>query len=108
MENDQLAKRLKKSTEATNAKLLETAYRAAVGYYVEEDEAFKIKTFEEVDGKTQAVERIEIVKVKKHIPANMTMNMFMIKSRIPEYSDDKPLDGALEVIMSGDAEEYAM
>ena len=92
--------------EKENKKLLETAILLANGYYIIEEEAHKIKTFEDFDGKMQAVEKMEIVPVKKYIPPNATVNTFLIKSRIVGYGDNQP-DTIVEVLLDEAAEKYA-
>jgi len=92
--------------EKENEKLLETAINLANGYYIIEEEAHKIKTYEEIDGKMQAIEKIEIVPLKKYIPPNASVNTFLIKSRIPGYGDDRP-DTIVEVLLDEEAKKYA-
>jgi len=95
-----------KKVERENKKLLETAINMANGYYIIEEEAHKIKTFDRIDGKFQAVEKIEIVPVKKYVPPNASVNTFLIKTRIAGYGDGQP-DNIVEVLLDEDAKKYA-
>jgi len=92
--------------EKENKKLLETAINLANGYYIIEEEAHKIKTFEDIGGKMQQVEKIQIVPVKKYVPPNASVNTFLIKARISGYGDDQP-DTIIEVLLDEEAKRYA-
>ncbi|MDR0931370.1 MAG: hypothetical protein LBM38_06515 [Clostridiales bacterium] len=87
--HDDFAMALRNNSEVADGELLATAFDCATGYYVEEEDAIKVKSYEEVAGKAMAVEKVKKVKVKKYIPPNNTMAMFMLKSRFSEYGEDK-------------------
>jgi len=88
-ENKNFERMLAFDQNATDGELISSGIAIATGYYIYEDEAFKLKTFEEIDGKWLAVEKIEVVKVKKHVPANGSMAQFMLRNRIARYRDEK-------------------
>ena len=92
--------------EKENIKLLETAINLANGYYIIEEEAHKIKTYEKIEGKMQPVEKIEIVPLKKYVPPNASVNTFLVKARIPGYSEGQP-DTIIEVLLDEEAKKYA-
>jgi hypothetical protein len=73
---------LKKGKDIANGELQNSAYKQAMGYYVTVTEPMKVK-------RGQDFEDIEMVTYEKFIPANNTMNIFMLKNRMPEVYKDK-------------------
>jgi hypothetical protein len=73
---------LKKGKDIANGELQNSAYKQAMGYYVTVTEPMKVK-------RGQDHEVIEMVTYEKFIPANNTMNIFMLKNRMPEVYKDK-------------------
>ena len=80
---DLLAKRLKKKTAEVNEELLEAAYKLATGFRVEESE----------EG--------------KYVTPNSTVNLFLIKSRMPEFGQEAEKDGTIEVVMEGETKKFS-
>ena len=98
--NEQKQKEKEAKTIAKqNKRLIDSALRSANGYYVTEEQAFKIKTFEKVDGQLQPVEDVKIVRIQKYIPPDTKDREFLIKSRIPGYGD-APQDNELHIMFS--------
>jgi hypothetical protein len=102
-------KALEYNKDVVDGELISASIAMATGYYVYEDEAFKIKTYENIGGKEVPVEKIEIVQLRKHIPPNGTMAQFMLKHRVPRYRDEKEVDTELKVTFDFDdlAQEYS-
>lgn len=73
---------LKKGKDIANGELQNSAYKQAMGYYQTVTEPVKVK-------RGQDWEEIEMVTYEKFIPANNTMNIFMLKNRMPEVYKDK-------------------
>jgi prepilin-type processing-associated H-X9-DG protein len=73
---------LKKGKDIANGELQNSAYKQAMGYYQTVTEPVKVK-------RGQDWEEIEMVTYEKFIPANNTMNIFMLKNRMPEQYKDK-------------------
>jgi hypothetical protein len=86
---------IKKGKDISNGELLNSAFKQSVGFYYTEQMAVKVRTNEAVptaDGKGEKylpAERIEIIEVQKFMPANPTMNIFMLKNRLPDEYKDK-------------------
>jgi prepilin-type processing-associated H-X9-DG protein len=81
-ERPEFADALKKGKDIANGELVNSAFKQATGYYVEVTEPMKVK-------RGQDYEAIEMVTYQKFIPANNTMNIFMLKNRMPEVYKDK-------------------
>jgi prepilin-type processing-associated H-X9-DG protein len=81
-ERPQFADALKKGKHIANGELQNSAYKQAMGYYQTVTEPVKVK-------RGQDWEEIEMVTYEKFIPANNTMNIFMLKNRMPEVYKDK-------------------
>lgn len=81
-ERSQFADALKKGKHIANGELQNSAYKQAMGYYQTVTEPMKVK-------RGQDWEEIEMVTYEKFIPANNTMNIFMLKNRMPEVYKDK-------------------
>lgn len=66
-------------------------YHKANGYYVTEQQAFKVK-----DG--DGSERVEVVEVQKFIPPDTTAQIFWLKNRrSAEWRDKREVEGNIEV-----------
>ena len=94
--------------EVINGAIIDTAMLTATGYYIEEDEAFKIKTFQDFDGDLKAVEKVEVVKLRKYIAPSSSMNMFMLKSRLGFPDNGERTDSEIFVKMDPQLEEWSM
>jgi prepilin-type processing-associated H-X9-DG protein len=81
-EHHEFNEALKKGKDIANGELVNSAFKQATGYYVEVTEPMKVK-------RGQDYEAIEMVTYQKFIPANNTMNIFMLKNRMPEVYKDK-------------------
>ncbi len=80
-ERPEFADALKKGKDIANGELVNSAFKQATGYYITVTEPMKVKKgFDEF---------IEMVTYEKFIPANNTMNIFMLKNRMPEQYKDK-------------------
>jgi len=89
-----------------NKRLINSALRSANGYYITEEEAFKIKTFEKIDGQLQPVEDVKIVRIQKYVQPDTKERDFLIKSRIPGYGDE-PKDNVVEIFLSDEIKDCA-
>jgi hypothetical protein len=79
---------IKKGKEVSNGELLNAAFTQSTGYFYKEQQAFRVKDYKEIDGKMMPIERIEVVEVERYNPPNPTMNIFMLKNRLPESYKD--------------------
>ena len=102
----EFAEAVSTNPEVINGAIIDTALHQATGYYVEEDEAFKVKTFQDFDGDLKAVEKIEIVKLRKYIAPSSSMNMFMLKSRLGLDDKGEKLDGEVVVKLEGELNDW--
>ncbi len=80
---------IKKGKEVANGELLNSAFTQSVGFFYKEQQAFKVKGYEEIDGRMYPIEKIKVVEVERYNPPNPTMNIFMLKNRLPEHYKDK-------------------
>lgn len=84
---------IKKGKYISNGELLNAAFKSATGYKAIKQQAIKLKDIEYVDGKPYPIERIEVINIVEEIPGNPTMNIFMLKNRLPDqYRDKKELE----------------
>lgn len=88
----EFAEAIKKGKEVANGELLNSAFTQSTGFFYKEQQAFKVKDYKEIDGKMYPVESIKIVEVERYNPPNPTMNIFMLKNRLPaEYKDKQEI-----------------
>jgi len=88
-EKKQFANAIKKGKEVSNGELLNSAFKAATGFMYKEKEAFKVKDYKEINGELKPIERVEVIEVEKYSPPDHTMNIFMIKNRLPDQYKDR-------------------
>ena len=91
-----------------NGEIFNIAIKQALGYYVDEERPYKIKTNEEINGKIHTSEDIKTVKFRKYITPNNTVAIFMLKSRLG--MNDKPSaipDNEIIVKFEGLADELS-
>ncbi|AKU43338.1 terminase small subunit [Bacillus phage Silence] len=81
-ERSEFADALKRGKHIANGEIQNSAYKQAMGYYVEVTEPMKVRD-------EYGAESIEMVTYEKFIPANTTMSIFMLKNRMPEMYKDK-------------------
>jgi len=80
---------IKKGKEVSNGELLNSAFKAATGFMYTEKQAFKVKDYKKINGELKQIERVEVVEVERYSPPDHTMNIFMVKNRLPEQYKDK-------------------
>ncbi|KJS23139.1 MAG: hypothetical protein VR72_02945 [Clostridiaceae bacterium BRH_c20a] len=88
-EKTEFAEAIKKGKFISNGELLNAAFKQSIGFTFKEEMAFKVKSFEMVNGKAIPVEKLEVIEVAKFALPNPTMNIFMLKNRLPEEYKDK-------------------
>ena len=88
-EKVQFANAIKKGKEVSNGELLNSAFKAATGFMYTEKQAFKVKDYKKINGELKQIERVEVVEVERYSPPDHTMNIFMVKNRLPEQYKDK-------------------
>lgn len=92
------AEAIKKGKYESNGEILQASFKTATGYYQPVTEPFKVKTlkqFEEANGKKfwDEVEEIVDHSYMKYFPPNTSMQIFMLKNRLPlEYKDKHDID----------------
>jgi hypothetical protein len=79
---------IKKGKEVSNGELLNSAFTQSTGFFYKEQQVFKVKDYKKIDGELKQIERLEVVEVEKYNPPNPTMNIFMLKNRLPEQYKD--------------------
>jgi hypothetical protein len=83
---------IKKGKEVSNGELLNSAFTQSTGFFYKEQQAFKVKDYKRIDGELKQIERLEVVEVERYNPPNPTMNIFMLKNRLPaEYKDKQEI-----------------
>jgi len=87
--------------------IIESAYKQAVGYYVEEDKAHKVKSVRKIGDQVHPIEKVEVVKVRKYVPPSCTMNIFMQRGGPMRASAPTSGDTVIRVIFEGDLEELS-
>ncbi|MBO9597131.1 MAG: hypothetical protein J7559_04810, partial [Cohnella sp.] len=90
----EFAEAVKKGKDIANGELLNSAFTQATGFMYTEQQAVKVKDFRVIVGdngepKYEPVERVELVDVQKFALPNPTMNIFMLKNRLPQHYKDK-------------------
>jgi hypothetical protein len=85
----EFAEAIKKGKEISNGELLNSAFTQSTGFFYKEQQVFKVKDYKKIDGELKQIERLEVVEVEKYNPPNPTMNIFMLKNRLPEQYKDK-------------------
>lgn len=90
----EFAEAIKKGKHISNGELLNSAFKQSVGFEYIEEQTFKLKDYELMDDgtgqkKLMQIERLETVPVVRVSPPNPTMNIFMLKNRLPEHYKDK-------------------
>lgn len=91
----EFAEALKKGKNISNGELINSAFKQSVGFEYVEEQAIKVKDWKKVVNpeteKEELVqyERVEVIPVVKVAPPNPTMNIFMLKNRLPEMYKDK-------------------
>lgn len=88
-EKPEFSEAIKKGKYESNGELLNSAFKQSTGFYFTEEQAVKVRDVEVFDGKPFQVDKVEVVKVTKYALPNPTMNIFMLKNRIPEQYKDK-------------------
>lgn len=74
-----------------DAKVENALFKSATGYYIAEEQAIKVKDEGyDANGKKYSREHVEIVEVRKWIPANALVQMFVISNRRPEEWKKEP------------------
>lgn len=101
----QFAQALKKGKYISNGELLNSAFVQSTGFMYIENLAVKVKDYawftnpQTNEAELKQIEKVEIVPVEKYQPPNPTMNIFMLKNRMPEeYKDKHEVDVKKEVI----------
>lgn len=88
-EKPEFAEAVKKGKYISNGELLNSAFTQSIGFRYKEQVAIKVKAYEKIDGKPMPVEKVEVVEVERFAPPNPTMNIFMLKNRLPDQYKDK-------------------
>ncbi|TCO79123.1 helix-turn-helix domain-containing protein [Marinisporobacter balticus] len=81
-EKAEFAEAIKKGKEISNGELINSAFKQATGYYYVEQQPIKIKI-----GKDK--EEVKVVEITKYATPNPTMNIFMLKNRLPDQYKEK-------------------
>jgi hypothetical protein len=74
---------------SADAEVAESQYKTAKGYEYEEEQAIKCKSVLVESGVRKELERVEVVKVRRFQPGNVTAQIFWLKNRQKEYWRDK-------------------
>jgi gas vesicle protein len=80
---------IKKGKEVSNGELLNSAFMQSTGFYTTEQIPVKVKDYKVIEGQLRQIERVEVIEVEKYVPPNPTMNIFMLKNRLPQDYKDK-------------------
>lgn len=86
---------IKKGQMVADGELLNSAFQQSTGFKYREQQGFKVKAWESILDpatgieKLVQVEHVEVVEVEKFCPPNPTMNIFMLKNRLPDQYKDK-------------------
>ena len=86
-----------KGKHDSNGEILNASFKMATGFYQTVTEPFKVKTYQEFEGENgtffEEVEQIVDHTYQKYFPPNATMQIFMLKNRLPlEYRDKHDLN----------------
>jgi hypothetical protein len=73
---------VKVGKEPADRRVKRSLYQQALGYDYTEEQAIKIRI-------GQFEERVEVVEVRRHMPANVTASIFWAKNRLPAEFRDK-------------------
>jgi transcriptional regulator with XRE-family HTH domain len=101
---------IKKGKEVANGELLNSAFTQSVGFFYKEQQTFKVKDYKLFGDELKQIERLETVEVEKFSPPNPTMNIFMLKNRLPsDYRDKHELDvdATMSIKIEGEVKEWA-
>jgi hypothetical protein len=79
---------IKKGKEVSNGELLNSAFKQATGFYVPTTIVVKLKKPVVINNKVYYEEVAETVPSEDYVPPNPTMNIFMLKNRLPESYKD--------------------
>jgi gas vesicle protein len=91
---------IKKGKEVSNGELLNSAFTQSTGFFYKEQQVFKVKDYKEIDGELKQIEKLEVVEVEKYCPPNPTMNIFMLKNRLPsDYRDKSDIEHSGKIEM---------
>jgi len=94
----EFAEALKQGKFEADGELIAKSFRNAVGHYVYEQEGFKVRTVKPItveypNGRKKTtleeVEEVQIVELRKFVPGNAALAIFMLKNRLPEHYKDK-------------------
>lgn len=95
---------IKKGKQMSNGELLNSAFTQSIGFRYKDSIAVKVKDYawfiNPVTNETELkqIEKVEVVEVERYAPPNPTMNIFMLKNRMPdEYKDKHEVDVKKEV-----------
>lgn len=90
---------IKKGKEVSNGELLNSAFKQATGFYVPTTIVVKLKKPVIINEKVYYEEVAETVPSEDYVPPNPTMNIFMLKNRLPEsYKDKHEVDANINVV----------
>ncbi len=86
-----ISESLKNGDGVADAKVVIEGFKKATGFYYTEEQAHKVKTkyYDPESKKVLEKEEIELVNVKKYMPADTTANIFWRKNRDPKNWADK-------------------
>ena len=99
-EKEEFANAIMKGKHDSNGEILQASFKMATGYYQPVTEPFKVKTLKEFEKENggkfwEEVEEIVDHSYLKYFPPNATMQIFMLKNRIPlEYRDKHDINHA--------------
>lgn len=85
----EFAEAIKKGKLVSNGELLNSAFTQSIGFFYKEQVPVKVKDYKLIEGQLKQIERVEVVEIDKYNPPNPTMNIFMLKNRLPEEYKDK-------------------
>lgn len=85
----EFADAIKKGKETSNGELLNSAFTQSIGFMYKEQVPVRVKDYKLIEGQLKQIERVEVVEIDKYCPPNPTMNIFMLKNRLPEEYKDK-------------------
>jgi hypothetical protein len=100
-EKSEFSEALKRGKDIANGELLNSAFKQSVGYSFYEEVPVKVKRTDydpETGKKIEEREEIKIVKILRESAPNPTMNIFMLKNRLPDqYKDKHEIEGNLTI-----------
>lgn len=94
----EISEALKKGKEVIDFEIENAMYKRALGY-----EAEDVKTYKRIDGKGNETQHVE--KTKKHIPGDVTAQIFWLKNRQPDkWNENYQLEhtGSVDISVQND------